>query len=155
MSMSQIIFFIIILAHIIQIVFYVYYKLDLKNLNAYDLYVNIALPLLSVILNFAKAQQEHENNIGQANVQQEQENNNGQANDQQEQGNNDAQPNLQQEQENNVAQPNLQQEQENNDAQPNHLQVQENNNAQPNPQHEQENNGNSDDTKILIKYINK
>ena len=45
--------------------------------------------------------------------------------------------------------------QENNDAQPNHLQVQENNNAQPNPQHEQENNGNSDDTKILIKYINK
>ena len=121
MSMSQIRFFIIILAHIIQIVFYVYYKLDLKNLNAYDLYANIALPLLSVILNFAraKAQQEHENNIGQANVQQEQENNNGQANDQQEQGNNDAQPNLQQEQENNDAQPNLQQEQENNDAQPN------------------------------------
>ena len=142
MPMSQIRFFVVVVAYTMQIVFYAYYKFDLKNINIYDLYANIALPLLAITLNFAQAnaQLEHENNNGQANVLQEHDNNIDQANDQQEQENNDAQPNPQQ-------------EQENNDAQPNPQQAQENNDAQPNPQQAQENNGNADNIYVFDYYL--
>ena len=144
MPMSQIRFFVVVVAYTMQIVFYVYYKFDLKNRNIYDLYANIALPLLAITLNFAQAnaQLEHENNNGQANVLQEHDNNIDQANDQQEQDNDIEQANVQQEQDNDIDQANVQQEQEDNDT-------------QPNPQQAQENNENSDDIQIFDYYLDK
>ena len=52
MPMTKTRFIIIIMAQLIQVLLFVIYKLDLKNINIYDLYANIALPLLAVALNF-------------------------------------------------------------------------------------------------------
>jgi hypothetical protein len=130
MPMTKARLIIITLAHIIQILLFVMYKYNKKNLDYCDLYTNLAFPLLAIILNIVslfcfdidirRNGNEALFNINDNNIHNELNDNivvinnrfeNEIDNEQQDQGNNNGQPNVQQEEHNVQEQPNVQQEQ--------------------------------------------
>ena len=147
----------------------------LKNINIYDLYANIALPLLAVALNFVSFccfnidigvngnrdlfdinAINNNNELNGNNVVIDNEIDNEIIDDSNEiidENQNIGELNEQQEQDNDIDQANDQQEQANDIDQANVQQEQEDNDTQPNLQQAQENNENSDDTKLFDYYL--